>query len=48
MQHNVAVIPGSSSAEHLKQNLEVTEFELTAEQMQAIDNLERSEKHDWY
>lgn len=48
VQHNVAVIPGSSSAEHLKQNLEVTEFELTAEQMQAIDNLERSEKHDWY
>lgn len=48
VQHNVAVIPGSSSSEHLKQNLEVTEFELTAEQMQAIDQLERSEKHDWY
>ena len=39
LQHNISVIPGSGNPHHMKENLEVYEFELTAEEMSRIDNL---------
>lgn len=48
IERGVAVIPGSHDPEHLRENLEVMDFQLTEEDMQAIATLERGEKHDWY
>lgn len=33
---------------HLKENLEIFDFKLSAEEMQSIARLERHDKHDWY
>lgn len=48
LQKGVVVIPGSSNPEHIKENLDLFGFELTDAEMQAINALDRGEKHDWY
>ena len=48
LQKNVVVIPGSSNPDHIKENTELFDFELTDEEMQKINALDRGEKHDWY
>lgn len=48
LQNGVVVIPGSSNPDHQKENISIFDFELTPEEMDRIDALERREKHDWY
>lgn len=48
LQRGVAVIPGSGNPEHIRENLFSFDFELTGAEMEAIRNLNRDEKHDWY
>lgn len=48
LQRNVAVIPGSVSAEHIRDNILLFDFSLTDEEMVQIAALDRHEKHDWY
>ena len=47
LQKNVAVIPGSSSPGHIRENLDIFDFSLSDENMAAINALDRHEKHDW-
>lgn len=42
------VIPGSRNPDHIKENPELYDFELTEEEMEQINALNRDEKHDWY
>ena len=48
LQKGVIVIPGSSNPEHIKENTEIYHFELTEDEMNQINKLDRHEKHDWY
>lgn len=48
LQKGVVVIPGSSNPDHIKENTEIYHFELTDEEMDKINKLDRNEKHDWY
>ncbi|MDE6710586.1 MAG: aldo/keto reductase [Oscillospiraceae bacterium] len=48
LQKSVVVIPGSSNPDHIKENTELFDFELTDEEMEKINALDRNEKHDWY
>ena len=48
LQKGVVVIPGSSNPEHIKENTELYDFELTIDEMNRINALDRNEKHDWY
>lgn len=48
LQKGVVVIPGSSNPEHIKENTELFDFELTEDEMNQINALNRDEKHDWY
>ncbi len=48
LQNGVVVIPGSSNPEHIRENMRLYDFELTAKEMAAIMALNRNEKHDWY
>ena len=48
LQRGIVVIPGSSNPDHIKENTEIYHFELTDEEMQDIESLNRDEKHDWY
>lgn len=48
LQKGVAVIPGSSNPDHIKENTELFDFELTENEMDRINALDRGEKHDWY
>ena len=48
LQKGVVVIPGSSNPDHIKGNTELFHFELTDEEMERINALDRGEKHDWY
>jgi hypothetical protein len=48
LQKGVVVIPGSGNPDHIKENLDLFSFELTDEEMQQINRLDRNEKHDWY
>ena len=48
LQNGVAVIPGSGNAEHIRENISIFDFELTADEMKEIGKLIRNEKHDWY
>lgn len=43
-QPQVAAIPKASSEEHLRQNIDVFDFELTADEMRAIFELERGQR----
>lgn len=48
LQKGVVVIPGSSNPDHILENTELYGFELTSEEMERINALDRGEKHDWY
>ena len=48
LQRGIVVIPGSSNPDHIRENLELFDFELTDEEMEKIRTLDRNEKHDWY
>lgn len=48
LQKGVVVIPGSSNPNHIKENTELFDFELSADEMEQIHALDRDEKHDWY
>ena len=48
LQNGVAVIPGSGNAEHIRENISIFDFELTADEMKEIGKLNMNEKHDWY
>ena len=48
LQKGVVVIPGSSNPAHIQENTELYDFELTEEEMERINALDRGEKHDWY
>ncbi len=48
LQKGVVVIPGSSNPKHIRENLDLFGFELTDEEMNQINALDRNEKHDWY
>lgn len=48
LQKGVVVIPGSSNPDHIQENTELFDFELTQEEMERINALDRGEKHDWY
>lgn len=48
LQNGVVVIPGSSDPNHIKENTELYHFELTEDEMNRINALDRGEKHDWY
>ena len=48
LQRDVAVIPGSVSPEHIRENIALFDFSLTEEEMIQIAGLDRHEKHDWY
>ena len=48
LQKGVVVIPGSSNPEHIRENLDLFDFQLTDEEMEQINALDRNEKHDWY
>ena len=48
LQKCVVVIPGSSNPEHIKENTELYDFELSENEMERINALDRNEKYDWY
>ena len=48
LQRGIIVIPGSSNPEHIRENISVFDFELTAEEMDRIAMLNKNEKHEWY
>ena len=48
LQNGVVVIPGSSNPDHIMGNTQLYDFELTDEEMEQIDALEKNEKNDWY
>lgn len=48
LQKGVVVIPGSSNPDHIQENTELYDFELTDSEMNQINTLDRGEKHDWY
>jgi len=48
LQRGIVVIPGSSNPEHIRENLDLFNFELSDEEMEQIAALDRGEKHDWY
>ena len=48
LQKGVVVIPGSSDPDHIQENTELYDFELTDDEMERINALDRNEKHDWY
>lgn len=48
LQKGVVVIPGSSNPDHIRENLDLFSFELTDDEMNHINALDRNEKHDWY
>lgn len=48
LQRGVVVIPGSSNPAHIKENTEIYHFQLSDNEMEKIQNLNRDEKHDWY
>lgn len=48
LQKGVVVIPGSSNPDHIQENTELYDFELTEAEIAQINALNRNEKHDWY
>lgn len=48
LQKGVVIIPGTSNPDHQLENISIFDFELTNEDMAAINALDRNEKHDWY
>lgn len=48
LQKGVVVIPGSSNPDHILENTQLYHFELSGEEMERINALDKNEKHDWY
>lgn len=48
LQKGVVVIPGSSNPAHIRENLDIFDFELNDEEMKQINALDRNEKYEWY
>ena len=48
IERDIIVIPGSSDKKHIEENIDIFDFKLDQDDMQAIALLERHEKHDWY
>ncbi len=48
LQKGVVAIPGSSNPDHIAENINIFDFELTDAEMKSINALDRNEKHDWY
>ena len=48
LQRGIVAIPGSSNPVHIRENLDLFDFELSDEEMAQIVALDRGEKHDWY
>lgn len=48
LQRGIVVIHGSSNPDHIKENLDIFDFELTDEEMDKIGQIDRNGKHDWY
>jgi diketogulonate reductase-like aldo/keto reductase len=48
LQRGTIVIPGSSNTQHIIENNDIYDFELSDEDMKNIANLNRDEKHGWY
>ena len=48
LQSGNVCIPGSSNPDHICEDADVFGFDLTADEMAAIDALERGERLDWY
>ncbi|MCC8146334.1 MAG: aldo/keto reductase [Bacteroidales bacterium] len=48
LQKGVVVIPGSSNPAHIEENISIFDFELTGDEMNRINALNKNEKHDWY
>lgn len=46
--NKAAVIPDSANPDHIRENLDLFHFELSEEEMERINALDRNEKHDWY
>ena len=44
MQHNVVVIPKSVTSSRIEENIDVFDFELSAEQMKRIDDLNKDRR----
>lgn len=44
MQHNVVVIPKSVTSSRIEENIDVFDFELSADQMKRIDNLNKDQR----
>lgn len=47
LQHDVAVIPKSARPEHIRENADVFDFELTDEEMARLDGLDESLRTSW-
>lgn len=45
LQSGVVAIPGSSNPNHIKENISIFDFELSDEEMNLINGLERNQKH---
>ena len=48
LQRGVVVIPESSNPDHILENTQLYNFELTDDEMGQIKQLNRDKKHDWY
>lgn len=48
LERGVAVIPGSSDPGRIRENAELCDFSLAADDLRAIAVMDRGEKHDWY
>ena len=48
LQREIIIIPGSSNREHIIENTELYDFQLSDDDMKRISELNRNEKHDWY
>ena len=44
LQSGVVAIPGSSNPAHIKENISIFDFELSEEEMKAIEKLEQNQK----
>jgi diketogulonate reductase-like aldo/keto reductase len=46
VQAGFIAIPGSSNTEHIAENFDIFDFELTDDEMQSIFNLNRGERYE--